>query len=184
MVKGIFCISGKAESGKDTTANYIKQLLEQEGHKVCIIHFADLLKYICKTYFDWDGKKDDIGRTLLQRVGTEIVRERDPAFWVSFVSKFISVFRDEWDYIAIPDCRFPNEVDKNMYGEFPILHIRLNRPNHISALTEEQKQHASETALDNILPDILIVNDGTLEDLYIKICKILNAAEICQQGDN
>ena len=57
----VICISGKAQHGKDTTAAILKELLEADGKSVKIAHFADLLKFICKTYFDWDGQKDERG---------------------------------------------------------------------------------------------------------------------------
>ena len=41
------------------------------------------------------------------------------------------------------------------------------------ALTTEQQNHPSETALDHVVPDFLIVNDGTLEDLYNKVCNLV-----------
>lgn len=37
--------------GKDYTANILKRLMEEDNKKVLICHYADLLKYICKTYF-------------------------------------------------------------------------------------------------------------------------------------
>ena len=98
-------------NGKDFIAKEIKSQLEQNGNKVLITHFADLLKYICKSFFDWNGKKDDEGRTLLQYVGTDIIRENNPNYWVKFLVGILEMFYNEWDYVLIPDCRFPNEVD-------------------------------------------------------------------------
>lgn len=67
----IVCISGKAQHGKDTTAKLLEEILEAQGNRVLIAHYGDLVKYVCKTFFGWDGKKDEKGRTLLQRVGTD-----------------------------------------------------------------------------------------------------------------
>lgn len=55
----VITISGKAQNGKDTTAGLLKAALEADGYKVLITHYADLLKYICKQFFGWDGQKDD-----------------------------------------------------------------------------------------------------------------------------
>lgn len=49
----VICISGKAQNGKDTTAGFMKEILEARGNRVLIAHFGDLVKYICKTFFDW-----------------------------------------------------------------------------------------------------------------------------------
>ena len=58
----IIAISGKAQHGKDTTAGFLKSTLEADGYKVQVAHYADLLKYICKQFFGWNGQKDDAGR--------------------------------------------------------------------------------------------------------------------------
>ena len=76
----VICISGKAQHGKDTTAGYLKELLEARGNKVLVTQYGDLVKYICATFFAWDGQKDENGRTLLQYVGTNIVREKEPDY--------------------------------------------------------------------------------------------------------
>ena len=84
--------------------------MEQDNKRVLICHYADLLKYICKTFFVWDGVKDEKARSLLQRVGTDTIRKQNPDYWVEFISEFLKMFPDEWDYVLIPDARFPNEI--------------------------------------------------------------------------
>lgn len=54
-----------------------------------------------------------------------------------------------------------------------VIHLRVRRENFESPLTTEQQNHPSETALDHVVPDFLIVNDGTLEDLYNKVCNLV-----------
>lgn len=100
----VICISGKAQHGKDTTATMLKEMLEKNGKNVIIAHFADLLKYICKTYFGWDGQKDERGRHILQYVGTDVIRAKSPNYWADFIVNFFSMFQDEWDYVILPDC--------------------------------------------------------------------------------
>ena len=81
----VVCISGKAQHGKDTTAGMMKTALESMGHTVLIAHYGDLVKYVCRTFFGWNGEKDAYGRSLLPKVGTDIVREQRPNYWVDFV---------------------------------------------------------------------------------------------------
>ena len=114
----IICISGKARHGKDTLAGILKDSLEDKGQRVLITHFGDLLKYICTTFFEWDGKKDEQGRALLQYVGTNVIRNQEPDFWIDFVITVLSFFMDEWDYVLIPDCRFPNEFVNAAFAEY------------------------------------------------------------------
>ena len=107
----VICISGKAQHGKDTTAGMMKTALEGMGHTVLIAHYGDLLKYVCRAFFGWNGEKDAYGRSLLQKVGTDIVREQRPNFWVDFIKDLLSMFPNEWDFVIIPDSRFPNEIE-------------------------------------------------------------------------
>jgi len=147
----------------------LKSDLEDHGERVLIAHYGDLVKYVCRTFFDWNGEKDDYGRNLLQYVGTDIVRAREPEFWVDFVIKMIQFFGDNWDYVLIPDSRFPNEVERLRETGFGVTHLRVERRNFVSPLTPEQQNHPSETALDNTTPDYLIVNDGSLRDLELRV---------------
>lgn len=169
----VVCISGKAQHGKDTTAGMMKTALESMGHTVLIAHYGDLVKYVCRTFFGWNGEKDAYGRSLLQKVGTDIVREQRPNYWVDFVKDMLSMFPNEWDFVLIPDSRFPNEIDGLKQDGFNVIHLRVRRENFESPLTIEQQNHPSETALDHVVPDFLIVNDGTLEDLYNKVCNLV-----------
>lgn len=161
----VIAISGHAQNGKDTVAKILKESLEEHGETVLITHYADLVKYVCKTFFEWNGEKDEYGRHLLQYVGTDIVRTQKPDYWVDFVMEMLWFFGDNWDYVLIPDCRFPNEINRLRENGIDVTHLRIVRKNFVSTLTEEQKKHPSETALDNVTPDVMIVNDGTLHDL-------------------
>ncbi len=161
----IICISGKAQNGKDTTAKFLEEILAAQGNKVLITHFGDLVKYVCKTFFGWDGKKDEAGRTLLQYVGTDKIRAVAPDYWVNFIVSILDIFRDEWDYVLLPDCRFPNEYEIFEHYDMDAILLRVIRPNFTSHLTPEQQKHPSETALDNYPYNATIINNGSLDDL-------------------
>lgn len=167
----VVLISGKAQHGKDTVASMIKRKLRSDGHKVLVTHYGDLVKYICKEFFEWDGKKDIPGRWLLQTVGTDRIRSKYPDFWVDFIHKILTCFPREWDYVLIPDCRFPNEIETIVKSGMDAVHLRVIRGNFESPLTEEQQKHPSETALDSYTPDCWVSNDGTIRDLNMTIEK-------------
>jgi len=169
----VICISGKAQNGKDTTAGFLKEALEADGYSVLIAHYGDLVKYICKTFFNWNGEKDERGRTLLQHVGTDIIRSRKPDYWVGFVADMLTFFSAEWDWVLIPDSRFPNEVDYLRQAGFNVTHVRVRRENFVSPLTPEQQAHPSETALDAVAPDYYIYNAGTLDDLRAEVSRLV-----------
>lgn len=169
----VILISGKAQNGKDTTAQFMRDNLKERGDRVLITHYADLLKYICVNYFGWDGKKDENGRKMLQYVGTDVIRKQNPSLWVDFMATILKYFHENWDYVIIPDCRFQNEISRMAESGFDTIHIRVIRDGFISPLTPEQQKHPSETALDNVEPDVCIHNSGTLDDLNESIKNLI-----------
>lgn len=169
----VCCISAKARHGKDTVAEILKDHLEHRGQRVLIIHFADLLKYICKQFFGWDGNKDERGRTLLQYIGTDVVGKKNPAYWAEFVVSFLKMFEKEWDYVLIPDCRYPVEV-ATVERAFDTVILRVERPNFDNGLTDAQKKHPSEVDMDNYAFDVVIYNEGSLDELTNKVFAFAN----------
>lgn len=151
----IILIAGKSESGKSLSANIIKENLENEGKKVIVLSFASYLKFIAKAYFGWDGNKDETGRTLLQHLGTDVVRKKNPDFWVKTVYDLIYTFEDEFDYFILDDTRFENEIDYfHERDPFSYVSIRVNRVDFENSLSPEQRLHPSETSLDGRQMDI------------------------------
>lgn len=169
----VICIGGKAQHGKDTTGAFLYDALNTWGTATRIAHYGDLVKYICKTFFDWDGVKDDCGRSLLQHVGTDVIRAKDPNYWVNFIIDMLGFFDGYWDYVIIPDCRFPNEIECLQDAGLDTTYIRVERAGFVSPLTEEQQKHPSETALDDYPADYIIFNSGTLEDLKDSVATVV-----------
>ena len=87
----------------------------------------------------------------------------------------MTLFPDEWDYVLIPDCRFPNEIECFKDDGFDAHLVRITRPNCDSGLTEQQLKHPSETAMDDYHADCYIINDSTLANLETQIPEILKA---------
>ena len=165
----LIVISGHAQHGKDTVGQIMKTKLERDGHSVLITHYADLLKFICQSYFGWDGEKNEYGRSLMQHVGTDIIRRQDKNFWVDFIAKILSWFRSNWEYVIIPDCRFENEIYRFVEQGFNVIHIRVQRDHAPQTLTAEQANHPSETELDNVNPDYLINNQDDIAGLTKRV---------------
>lgn len=179
----VILFSGKATSGKDYAANILKELMEQDNKKVLICHYADLLKYICKTFFGWDGQKDNVGRSILQKVGTDTIRKQNPDYWVEFISEFLKMFPNEWNYVLIPDCRFPNEITQMILDGWDVMTVRVNRLNYESPLTEEQQNHISETALDGYQFDYYIDSESGIDNLRIEVEKMYRYMKL-KDGEN
>jgi len=174
----IINISGKAMAGKDTTALILKEKLEAKNKKVIITHYADLVKYVSTQFFKWNGIKDEQGRTILQKVGSDIVRTQKPNYWVDFVKGFVEMFQDKWDYILIADCRFPNEVLSWREDGWDEISIRVMRTDFENSLTKEQKNHPSETALDDFEFDYYITNPSGLDKLECAVDKFIEWLEV------
>jgi hypothetical protein len=174
----IITISGKAEHGKTLAALILKQRLESLNKKTLIVNYSDLVKFYCSQYFGWDGKKDENGRSLLQYIGTDNVRMKNPDYWLQSVKNVVDLFSDEFDYFIIPDCRFPNEIDlwkKNNYNLTSIHVSRLNQDGleYQNSLTLEQKLHISEIALDNYMFDYYIKSKSGIDNLTLEVDKLI-----------
>lgn len=117
-------------------------------------------------------------RELCQYLGTEIFRDRiDENLWVKLmitrIQRTISQ-NPNCQLIMISDYRYPNELE----------YLRENIPDNkwmIHSLRIERKQlpsgqynhHRSEMSINNLLVDMIIENNGSLEDFYRNIDEYL-----------
>lgn len=172
-MNGTILISGKAGSGKDATAQFMKEELEKRGKKVLIIKYGDAVKHVLRSYWNWNGEKDVIGRSLLQLIGTDMVRRYNPNLWVNFVVGLLRSFEpySDFDIAIVSDVRFPNEVDIPLSSLKNCVAIRIERTNEDGTawvnpeLTDAQRQHPSETSLDHYAFDYILHNDEGLDNL-------------------
>lgn len=147
MKPKIILIAGSAQNGKDTAASILKYHFELKEKKCLILRYGDYLKFLCKEHFGWDGKKDIRGRTLLQVYGTEKARDNNPNIWVNVLIDTIKAFGSEYDYVLIPDFRYPNEYTQWLNNGYNPFTFWVHRYDFDNGLTEEQKNHRSETSL-------------------------------------
>jgi len=170
----VILISGKAESGKDSVAELLKEKLPGRS---LIIHNADYLKYVARQYLGWDGQKNEKGRAVLQFLGTDRVRIglNKPLFWIEKTCDVIEILLDEYDYFLVADCRFVNECHLPA-ARFPnkTITLKVERLNHQNRLTEEQRRHPSETSLDNYHFDYIIQSESGLDNLSVEVDKFIN----------
>lgn len=168
----VILIAGQAKHGKDTFAAMVRDELERAEKDVLIVHFADYLKFIAEKYFGWDGVKDDKGRHLLQFLGTDIVRERNPWFWADIVYNLVLAFEENYDFFIIPDFRFLTEygsmASRNEDGhKLNVKTVFIDRLNFDNGLPVEHRNHPSERELidHKFKFDQYVINGGTLENL-------------------
>lgn len=149
----IVLISGKARHGKDTFGKELMTRLRKAGLDVQRISFGDEVKKA--------GERKD--RDYLQVLGSVARKFVDKDIWIH---RAIDNY-DGADVVVITDARYPNEI--SFFENKPSVSVRVNRVDSEgeiweSNLTEEQKNHPSETALDNFLFDYTF-NAETVEDL-------------------
>lgn len=165
----VILISGKARSGKDQSALFIKEYITKElGQTSVIIKYGDFLKNFLERSIGWDGKKDEYGRHMLQTWGTDIIRENYQYAFTDMMIALLKGICTEFDYAIICDARFPNEIEE-IKSVFPSITLRIVRDDKISNLTQEQKEHPSETSMDNYDFDAYIYNKSDLDTLN-KVC--------------
>lgn len=174
-----FIICGKARNGKDTIGGFIKEYYENHNKKTINLQYSSYIKEYAKVISNWDGSEETKPRSLLQQLGTEIIRKKiDYNFFVDRIIGDIKVYSFFFDAIIITDARAKVEVDKPKQELSKIIAIHVVRPNFDNGLTEEQKRHFTEVDLDDYSKyDYEIVNDSTLDDLKEKVFKILEEVE-------
>lgn len=171
-------ITGLKRSGKDTVGSF----LEARGFYRAA--FASPMKVIAKAVdpiMDCDGTntirladlfslghtEDEIKaqypeyRRFLQRLGTEAFRSFDENFWINWC------FNNLPDADScITDVRFPNEAER-IKTEGGVV-WRVERPG-----VENTDLHPSEAFIQSLPVDVVIHNDGTLEDLQAAVDSLL-----------
>lgn len=192
----LISVCAKKRAGKDTIADF---LIKNHGFQRYA--FADPIKKGAMEMFGFTAEqmwgsteeKETIDprwnispRRMLQLMGTDLFQFdihnhlKDEEFNVGrdvWVKRFVYWFEDEKkkaiienkDFkVVISDVRFPHEAKyiRELGGEV----WKVIRPSIISNDT-----HSSEMEMEEIFPDVTLMNDGTIEDLYSKIDERFNA---------
>ncbi len=165
----IIGLIGKARSGKSTLAAHLVS-----AHGFVEVSFAaklkemvvnELLKFpapgaekitYAELYDEFYVNRTPGSRWLLQFIGTNIVRQVDPNFWVKQAP--LTHFAD----VAVSDARFPNECAA--IKEAGGIIVRVVRESGAGKI-EHGAAHTSETALDNYAPDYTITAHDGVEGL-------------------
>lgn len=175
----VIALHGYAQSGKDTVAAFLKE------HGYERLAFADALRDVLYALnplvlrgmngsqgwdrlativneFGWDRAKVQFPevRTLMQRMGTEAGRQvLGDSIWVDIVLRQIKERPSQ--RFVITDMRFENELAAlTTYGS-DVLLAKIVRPG-VGAVNA----HVSDAGLPDDLFDVLLRNEGDLDDLH------------------
>lgn len=160
----------KARHGKDFAA---ESILRDANVPIRVIRFAESLYSYCRIAFGM-RKKDP---HLLQTVGTEVLRYRDPDIFVRVL--YDTLVENPAEVVLIPDVRFPNEVQMiKDVGGYVVKVVRLQNENagyftpYVSK--DRDPNHPSETALDSFLDwdARIIARDGNVTGLAQQACAV------------
>lgn len=181
----IIGFTGKMMCGKDTAASLIHNMINTNSK---IIYYADALKGIMMDYFgftrhqlyDQDGKQEFnefwgmTNREAMQKIGTDCFRNNfHPDTWIKCMEVAISMLPNN-TLALIPDVRFDNEYQLiHDLGGYVIKLVRDNTP----VIDKDYTNHVSEAGCKY---DILLENNGSLDELYTKLVKIYHNPNLPQ----
>lgn len=180
-------ICGRKGAGKSTSAKFLTE------NDFTEYTFAEPVKRICNILSgipyeillgeDSEARKirdterdpgwDMTGRQWLETIGTDVFRNNfDPDVWIKIAFRRAKEAMDEGKNIVFTDCRFNNEYEliKKLGGQIFVIY---RKDEDLTTSEEEMKNvHISEWGFTQFIDknaDILIKNDGTIDDLKTKI---------------
>ena len=171
----IYVLSGKSGSGKTKTSEIIKDIYYKKNKKSIIVSYADALKEYARNILGWT-EEEKKPRDFLQQVGVELIKNKiDSKFLIKRVLQDIKVYSYFYDVIIVSDARFIEEIE--CLKEFDkVISIHINKDNN--DLTDKQKNHITEKALDNYNNyDYIIDNNDSVYKLKEVIEKIVSEVE-------
>lgn len=178
-------LCGLKRSGKDTFADIA---VKEFGFTANA--FANTLKRYARELFPKEFINTDKPVELYQKFGA-YMRDIDPNVWISRMDSWLEII-EELDNdlgiesnIIITDCRYMNELEYLRSKGFIIIKIDVDFMEACTrcAMTEEgtwtfdQMHHSSEDLArlgSNLLFDVVIENNGSLEEYEAKVRGYLN----------
>ena len=175
----IYVIGGKAKSGKNTFGEYLREELKFYGYKPCVIHITEPLYSFARNYFEWNEQTDEKPREFLQKMGTEIIKDKlgKKDFLINRLFEDIEILSNFFDCFIVTDARLIDEFEsiKDKYED--VITIKLERKNYDDQLTEEEKKHITEKEIDSYHEFDYVIENKSLEDLKTSALEIIKNEE-------
>jgi len=163
-------IAGKAGSGKDTAADYLRDLYSYNK-----LAFADTLKdFVAQKYsinkelmYSQHGKRTVInGITVRELLIKEANAKKNdyPNFWIDQLLHKISILKSRmFRKFVISDFRFINEFNElNILDDTNITTILIDRNDNVGKYINDP----SETSLDDFQFNFIVKNNSTIDEFY------------------
>lgn len=169
---------GKMRSGKDTAGTY---LVDTKGFGQ--FAFGTGIKRVVEIlYPNLDLRTKP--RKLYQDVGQKL-REVDPMIWINYLENDLrrwarskAVF-NETPLVVITDVRQMNEAEYLKAQGYVLVKVETDEAIRLQRIkdsgddyTEEDLNHETELAVDTLPYDVLITNNGTVEELNRQVEKL------------
>ncbi|CUB09174.1 hypothetical protein BN2127_JRS1_00958 [Bacillus cereus] len=169
---------GKMRSGKDTVGHYL-QATKGFGK----FAFGTGIKRVVEIlYPTLDLRMKP--RKLYQDIGQKM-REVDPLIWINYLDREVKRYSrslaviDLVPDVVITDVRQMNEAEFLKAQGYVLVKIETDEEIRLQRIkdsgdnyTEEDLNHETELAVDTLPYDVLITNNGTVEELNLQVEKL------------
>jgi hypothetical protein len=165
--KHILIFNGNPKSGKTTCQQYILEKIEG----TMIVSTVDKVKEAAEI-LGWDGTKDEKSRKFLSDLKILAMEYSDHSF--NYIKSKVEILRNYLYFqILCADSRELPEIDR-FKREFGAKSVLVRNPNVEAVVSNMADEYASRTDYEY---DYYIDNDGTLDDLKIKVDEFLEGLE-------
>lgn len=162
----------------------MKTQYDFQGHNACILHITTPLYEYAKNYFSWNGNMSEKPREFLQEMGIEVIQKKlgKKYFLLDRLTEDIDILKNFFDVFIIADGRllFEFEELKRRFPDTKIIHVI--RENYDNKLSDAEKQHITETEMEQYKNYDYIVRNTSKERLFSEADKII-ALEEREKGE-
>ena len=167
----LIALGSQARVGKSTAAEYI---LRRYGGVE--LSFAEPLKNILTYAQDVCGFEHEKDRQFLQFIGTDWARNKNPDVWLDIFTNRFREFSENTN-VVVSDVRFPNEFYRLSSLGFKTVKIVRGSADSDKSFGNGTRFHPSENAISDVVWKFWVRNNGTFEDLYTQLDRIISFEE-------
>lgn len=162
----IILIAGRAGSGKTYLGERIITFTKEKGVRALQTEYSKYIKMYAKEILGYDGNRAKKPRKFLQDIGSKIREEwKDEHFFTRRILEDFRIYEEYFDLVVISDVRLRREIEDIKIKYKEIITIKVNNHFRDYNLTEEEKNHITETELENYTGFDYNINDENKEGI-------------------